>query len=180
MMSNRIYSSVKANVVESLKRMLLSRNTQEQLKAAGFIVESMQKFENNPVVFKVIIEHYIVNDLCNFLCEASATLQVELLRYFLLFALIENSQISFFCDIIIRAYIFVENLVKTKKTSHVFFRNILKCLNIFSSSPIFYKKSYSPQVVTSIIRTIQFLVKENGSENIIDHALRFLSEIFFG
>lgn len=91
MVPNRVGSLAKANVVESLKRMLLSRNTQEQLKASSFIVESVQKFENNPVVYKIVIEHYIVNDLCNFLCEASATLQVQLLRWvFYLFALLKT------------------------------------------------------------------------------------------
>lgn len=68
----------KEKSVEVLKKLLMSRDVQNQLKAVSFILETLE--ENRPDQTE-LREYYINHDICIFLCEATATLHEHLLKY---------------------------------------------------------------------------------------------------
>lgn len=74
-------STLRDKNIESLKKMLLSRDTNLQMKAVNLINDTFDTHKGNKD-YESILQNLISSDLCSHLSEASATLDVQLLKYF--------------------------------------------------------------------------------------------------
>lgn len=70
--------------IESLKKMLLSRDTNLQMKAVNLINKTLDAHKDYGD-YESTLHRLIMSDLCSHLSEASATLDVQLLKYLISF-----------------------------------------------------------------------------------------------
>lgn len=77
----KMESTLRDKNIESLKKMLLSRDTNLQMKAVNLINDTFDTHKGNKD-YESILQNLISSDLCSHLSEASATLDVQLLKYF--------------------------------------------------------------------------------------------------
>lgn len=72
--------------VEQFKRMLVSRDCNLQIKAVCMIKQRLDHLRAHGTFYEATLEFFVTNDICLHLSEASATLNLQLLRFSLIMA----------------------------------------------------------------------------------------------
>ncbi|KAL4703094.1 hypothetical protein ACJJTC_018131 [Scirpophaga incertulas] len=70
----------KQNALNDIKRLLISRNTEAQNKACGYLIEVVNKYNSSSKERARMIEYLLENDITMFLCEATSNLDFALFK----------------------------------------------------------------------------------------------------
>ncbi|CAG9795536.1 unnamed protein product [Diatraea saccharalis] len=79
---NKIYNpNGKQNALSDIKRLLTSRHTEAQIKACGYLVEVISRYNKISKERSRMMEYLLDNDITVFLCEAISNLDYSLFRF---------------------------------------------------------------------------------------------------